>query len=174
MYDEEKDSIYLGELTKEEAENFQVSEKVRQAYHYVAGKNKFVDSLKMNVYGLYAEYRHHQKLLQMEQQLKQRGFKNGFRNVSDEFLVELANIQEAHISSEESTDKNNAEIENIDLKVNLLTTIKNMFERLRQPKIDENVEEKMDRVLKEFTFDKKILIETKNLVLLLQNFKRRD
>ena len=49
-----------------------------------------------------------------------------------------------------------------------------MFERLRQPKIDENVEEKMDRVLKEFTFDKKILIETKNLVLLLQNFKRRD
>lgn len=144
MYDKEKDSIYLGELGKEEAENFQVSEEVRKTYHYNPGKNKFIDSVKMNAYGVYAEYRHHQKLIQMEQMLKQRGFKDGFRNVSDEFLVELGDIGEAYISTKEEKPK-----------AGLLTTIKNMFQKITQAKIDENSELKIDRVLGEFSFDKK-------------------
>lgn len=152
MYDEQKDSLYLGELSKEEAEHFKVSEKVKQNYHYNSGKNNLVDSIKMNAYGFYAEYRHHQKLLQMEQQLKQRGFKNGFRNVDDEILVEMANIEEAHITSKRSKGTGPARIKIIE---NLLTTIRNMFQKVIQPKINENPDEKIDRILGEFTFDKK-------------------
>lgn len=145
MYDEEKRSIYLGELSKEEAVNFQVSEKVKETYCYNPRKNKFMDSVKMNAYGVYAEYRHHQKLLQMEQKLRQRGVKDGFRNVSDEFLVELGDIGEAHINTKEEKKP----------KADLLTTIKNMFQKTTQVKIDENVDLKIDRVLGEFSFDKK-------------------
>lgn len=98
MYDKELDRIYLGEITKEESEQFQVSEEVKNAYHYKPGKNTIIDEIKMNSYGLYAEYRHHQKLLQMERELKEKGIKD-FKNVSDASLVELADIKDAYIST---------------------------------------------------------------------------
>lgn len=102
MYDKEKSNIYLGELTKEEASNFKVSEEVKNAYHYNAGKNSIMDNMKMNAYGLYAEYKHHQKLKQIGQKMKEKGI-NDYRNFDDATLVELADIEQAYIDTKEKS-----------------------------------------------------------------------
>lgn len=101
MFDEEKNNIYLGELSEDQVKDFKVSDKVRQAYHYKPQKNTLINSIKMNAYGLFAEYKHHQKLLQMEEKLKEKGI--SFRDVDDSVLVELADIEQAYISTEEKS-----------------------------------------------------------------------
>lgn len=126
MYDKEKDNIYLGELTKEEAEKFQVSEEVKNAYHYKTGRNSIIDNIKMNAYGLYAEYRHHQKLLQMERKLKERGIKD-FKNVNDEVLVELADIKDAYISTRGKSVERKTIIDRIKQRIQTKNIDKNNF-----------------------------------------------
>lgn len=95
MYDKEENKIYLGELTKEEAKNFHVSEEVRNAYYYPEKKSNFLENIKVNAYGFFAEYKHHQKLLQMEEILKERGI--NFKDVNDNTLLELANIEQTQV-----------------------------------------------------------------------------
>ena len=130
MFDEEKNNIYLGELTEEEAKDFKVSDKVRQAYSYKPKKNTILDSIKMNAYGLFAEYKHHQKLLQMEEKLKEKGI--GFRDVDDSVLVELADIEQAYINTE------NKSVE----RRNLFETIKNGI--LQNKTINQNIEQEKE------------------------------
>ena len=101
-FDEEKKQIYLGELTKEEAKDFKVSDEVRNAYHYEGKKSKLSEKVKMNIYGFYAEYKHHQKLLQMEETLRQNEI-TGFRNVNDRTLVELGDIEQAYIDTKDKS-----------------------------------------------------------------------
>lgn len=102
MYDKEKDSIYFGELTEEEARDFKVSDEVRRAYHFDGKKSSLMDNIKINAYGFYAEYKHHQKLLQMSEILRENGI-NSFRNVNDRTLVELGDIQQAYISTKDKS-----------------------------------------------------------------------
>lgn len=71
MYDKEKDIITLGELTKEQASEFEVSDEVKRAYHYEPKKNSLLDNIKINAYGFFAEYKHHQKLIQMQEILRE-------------------------------------------------------------------------------------------------------
>ena len=130
MFDEEKNNIYLGELTEEQAKNFEVSDKVRQAYSYKPKKNTILDSIKMNAYGLFAEYKHHQKLLQMEEKLKERGI--DYRDVDDSVLVELADIEQAYISTEDKSIE----------RRNLFETIKNGI--LQDKTINQNIEQKKE------------------------------
>lgn len=129
MYDKEKRGIYLGKLTEEEAKDFQVSEEVRNAYHYVGKKSTLLDNIKLNAYGFYAEYKHHQKLLRMEAALRERGI-NDFRNVNDETLVELADIERAYI---DTADKSVA-------RRRLFEIIKSGLTRRRK----ENIQERKD------------------------------
>lgn len=128
-FDEEKKQIYLGELTKEEAKDFKVSDEVRNAYHYDGKKINLLEELKLNIYGLYAEYKHHQKLLQMEEILRQNGI-IGFKNVNDKTLVELGDIEQAYIDTEDkSVDRRN-----------LITLIKSKMKRHKEiNKTDKNI-----------------------------------
>jgi len=111
MYDEEKDSIYLGELTEEESKTYVPPKKVTDAYTYEGKKGytsvkNFVEMMKMNTYGMFAEYKHHQKLLQMQIILRENGI--NFREVNDATLVELADIEQAYISTKgNSVDRRN-------------------------------------------------------------------
>ena len=113
MYDKEKNRIYLGELDEEQAKDFKVSQEVRDAYHYEGKKSSLQEKIKMNAYGLYAEYKHHQKLLQMENVLREKGL-NNFRNVNDRTLVELADFEQAYIRTKDKSVE----------RKNLLETIK--------------------------------------------------
>ena len=63
-YDKENNNIFLKQITKEEAQNYHVSEEVKAAYNYNLKGNSLLDEIKMNIYGLYAEYKHHQRLQQ--------------------------------------------------------------------------------------------------------------
>lgn len=59
MYDKEKDSIYLGEITEEQAKDYVPPKEVTDAYSYRDRKGfhpikNFVDTMKMNTYGMYA------------------------------------------------------------------------------------------------------------------------
>lgn len=101
MYDEKKGGICLGELTKEQAKDFKVDDRVKKAYNYVEGRNSLIDSFKLNTYGLYAEYKHHQKLLEMEKLAREKGI--SFRDVDDSTLVKLADIRQAYISTEDKS-----------------------------------------------------------------------
>ena len=92
-YDKESNSIYLKELTSEEAKTYKVSEDVRNAYHY--NKGNLIDNIKMNAYGLFAEYKHHQKYLAMREQIS----KIGLKNVADETLKELGTIASAMVNN---------------------------------------------------------------------------
>ena len=116
MYDQDKKRIYLGELTQEQAKDFKVSDDVRKAYHYEGNKSTLLENIKLNAYGFYAEYKHHQKLLQMENALKEKGI-NSFRNVNDETLVELSDIEQAYIDTKEESGKRNSIMETIKLKL---------------------------------------------------------
>lgn len=144
MYDKEKDSIYFGELTKEEAEKFQVSEKVKNAYHYSNGRNSIVDNIKMNTYGLYAEYRHHQKLIQMERKIKERGFKN-FSRVNDNVLVELSDIEEAYISTREKSVERKNILQKIKTKIESQKSRKGLIEQKYTDDIIEKEESEDER-----------------------------
>ena len=107
MYDEEKKSIYLGEISEEQAKDYVPPKEVTDTYSF--GKREgfhpiknFSDTMKMNTYGLYAEYKHHQKLLQMEKNLREKGI-TSFRDVNDATLVELSDIEQAYISTKENS-----------------------------------------------------------------------
>lgn len=101
-FDEENKHIYLGELTEEEVKKFKVSDKVRKAYHYDGKKSTLAEKAKKNIYGFYAEYKHHQKLLQMEKTLRENKI-NGFKNVNDRTLVELSDIEQAYIDTKDAS-----------------------------------------------------------------------
>ncbi len=101
MYDEVKGGIYLGEITKEQAKDFKVDDRVKKAYNYVAGKNSLIDNIKLNTYGLFAEYKHHQKLLEMEKLAREKEI--SFRDVDDSVLVELADIKQAYINTKDES-----------------------------------------------------------------------
>lgn len=121
MYDKEKDSIYLGEITEEQSKNYEVPEEVKKAYSYNRESGfhpikNFANMMKMNTYGMYAEYKHHQKLLKMEEVLREKGI-TSFRDVNDATLVELGDIEQAYISTKDkSVDRHT-----------LFTTIKDKF-----------------------------------------------
>ncbi|MCI8471009.1 MAG: HD domain-containing protein [Clostridia bacterium] len=120
-FDEEKRQIYLGELTEEEAKDFEVSKEVRDAYHYEGKKSTLAEKAKMNIYGLYAEYKHHQKLLQMEGKLRENGIRD-FRNVNDRTLVELGDIEQAYIDTKDRSVE----------RKNLMTLIKSRLTKNRE------------------------------------------
>lgn len=118
MHDKEKNNIYLGEITKEEASKFKVSEEVRNAYHYDIKNNSFIDDIKMNAYGFYAEYKHHQKLLQTQQMMKERGVRD-YRNYDDTTLVEMADIEQAYIDTKEKSVERKNIFDKIKRKIEL-------------------------------------------------------
>lgn len=120
-FDEENNKIFLGELTEEEAKDFQVSDKVRNAYHYEGKKSKLSEKIKMNAYGFYAEYKHHQKLLQMEEVLKQNEITD-FKDVNDKTLVELGDIEQAYIDTKDKSVERRS----------LITLIKSQMKRNRE------------------------------------------
>lgn len=98
----ENKQIYLEEITKEEAKDFKVSDEVRNAYHYEGKKSKLSEKAKFNIYGLYAEYKHHQKLLQMEQILRENGVLD-WQKVNDKTLVELSDIEQAYVTTKDKS-----------------------------------------------------------------------
>ena len=116
MYDNDKKRIYLGELEQEQVKDFEVSDEVRSAYHYDGKNSTLLENIKLNAYGFYAEYKHHQKLLQMEEVLREKEIKS-FRDVNDETLVELSDIEQAYIDTKEETGKRNSMIETIKSKL---------------------------------------------------------
>lgn len=90
----------LGEISKEEAENFQVSDEVRNAYNYKPKGNTLMDNIKMNAYGFFAEYKHHQNLQRMESEMEKSGI-TSFRDVSDQDLVRMDDIEEAYLGTKD-------------------------------------------------------------------------
>ena len=99
-YDKENNNIFLKQITKEEAQNYHVSEEVKAAYNYNLKKNSLLDEIKMNIYGLYAEYKHHQRLQQYVAQWEQKGLK--LSEISDQELYDLWNIKEASVLNKQS------------------------------------------------------------------------
>lgn len=102
-YDKEKDSIYIGQIRPYEAPGYVPPKEVTDNYTYKPTPwykpiKKVREAIKMNAYGFFAEYKHHQKLLKMQATLKERGIES-FRDVNDATLVELSNIQTATVSN---------------------------------------------------------------------------
>ena len=105
-YDKENNNIFLKQITKEEAQNYHVSEEVKSAYNYNIKGNSLVDEIKMNIYGLYAEYKHHQRLQQFVAQWEQKGIK--LNEISDQELYDLWNIKQSTIGIYKDRDMNNS------------------------------------------------------------------
>ncbi len=133
MYDKEKNSIYLGELNKEQAENFEVSKEVKNLYHYNIGKNSIMSNVKMNLLGFCAEYRHHQKLLALKNKMKEKGIKS-YSELDDKTLVELSDIREAYISTKDRSVE----------RKNIFEKIKQKIEQTKNKSKSEKTEEKED------------------------------
>ena len=122
MYDKEKDSIYLGEITEEESKTYVPPKEVTDAYKYDGKKGytsikSFVEMMKMNTYGMFAEYKHHQKLLQMQSVLRENGI--DFRDVNDATLVELADIEQAYLTTKDNSVDRRTLFSSIKEKLNL-------------------------------------------------------
>lgn len=115
-YDKEKDSIYLDEITKEEAEKFKPSEEVTSAYSYKPKKNSIKDNIKLNAYGFFAEYKHHRNLLQMQKQMEKLGI-TSLKEVSDSDLVKMDDIEEAYISTKNDSSERKSLFDNIKQKI---------------------------------------------------------
>ncbi len=135
MYDREKGGIYLGEISEEEAKDFKVSEEVKNAYHYGTKKNSFIDNIKINAYGFYAEYKHHQKLLQMRETLREHGI-TSFRDVNDATLVELGDFEQAYISTKDKSVE----------RRNLFASIKDKIAKIKNPKKESKEEQREDEL----------------------------
>lgn len=122
MYDKEKGSIYLGEITEEESKSYIPPKEVTDAYRYEGKKgfssvSNFVEMMKMNTYGMFAEYKHHQKLLQMQSVLRENGI--SFRDVNDATLVELADIEQAYVSTKDNSVDRRTLFSSIKEKLNI-------------------------------------------------------
>ena len=73
--------------------------------------------MKMNTYGMFAEYKHHQKLLQMQSVLRENGI--DFRDVNDATLVELADIEQAYLTTKDNSVDRRTLFSSIKEKLNL-------------------------------------------------------
>lgn len=100
QYDKEEARIFLGEISSEEAKTFKVSDEVKKAFSYKPKGNSLVDNLKINAYGFFAEYKHHQSLLRFQEEMRKRGIKD-FRDVSEKDLFDMTDLEEASISKKD-------------------------------------------------------------------------
>ncbi len=89
-FNKETNSLYMQEISEEEAKNYQVSEEVKKNYNY--NPKSIISNIKMNAYGLYAEYKHHQKLQQV---LKACGM--DIHKLDDQTLNEVRTFEEAQV-----------------------------------------------------------------------------
>lgn len=105
MYDKEKRALAFKELQEEEVEKYEPSEELKKVYD-CDKKPSLNDNIKINAYGLYAEYKHHQKFLKMEKMMREKGLT--FRDFTEEELVKLSDIENAYIDTiDKSVERRN-------------------------------------------------------------------
>ena len=127
-YNKDKRIIYLAQITEEEAQNYTVCDEVKRVYNYERGKRNSVrDFIRMEAYGLFAQYKHHQRLLSMESVLREKGIR-GFEDLNDRSLVHLADIEQAYVDTQDDGIG----------RENLLTRIKSRLKSRRESRGDDD------------------------------------
>ncbi len=163
-YDKENNNIFLKQITKEEAQNYHVSEEVKSAYNYNIKGNSLVDEIKMNIYGLYAEYKHHQRLQQFVAQWEQKGLK--LNEITDQELYDLWNIKEASVLNKQSIEVLNDFINKSDVSSESSASTQD----IRIDEIISDSSEYFDRFINDPVNEEVVqdLIDVKNKVLSLK------
>lgn len=100
MYDKENHKLYFQEMQKEESEKYTPSEELKNVYN-IDKKPSLKDNIKINAYGFYAEYKHHQKFLQMEKDMREKGLT--FRELTENQLVEMSDIESTYIETRDKS-----------------------------------------------------------------------
>lgn len=154
-YDKDKDTIVLKEITPEQAKDFKVSDEVRQAYRFTAKNNSFIDKFKMNAYGMYAEYKHHRRLLQFQEEMKRRGITH-YRDVADEDLVAMTDIEEAPITPKKSTEAKRTVFSSLKDRIVQMLGKQTIDVQNETPYID-STEDKMGREIRQIEENSKAL-----------------
>lgn len=132
MYNEKERNIYLGEITEEQAKNYIPPQEVKKMYKY-ANKSGFVEYMKLNAYGFYAEYKHHQKLLALKKQMREKGLT--YRDLDDSTLVDLADFEQAYVETKDDAVE----------RKNILEKIKERIHKKDNPGKD-NLEENENEI----------------------------